>query len=124
MVVATSRRITIRTTAAAGSSLHLPEARGDADGFLPGDLSFQPIRDPAGVPEERVAGKTQRVGLEVPGRVEVKELMWLTREPIRGAAVAERNGLELCIRSDGLPQDGRIETAFELNDDGTHAGLR
>src|SRR5713101_5215025 len=94
----------------------LAEAGGDADRFLPGDLSLEPIGDPARVPEERVPGEAQRVGLNVARGVAVEELMRLSREPVRGVAAAERHRLEGRTRPDSLPQDRSIEAAFELDD--------
>src|SRR5205809_2313497 len=75
-----SRRITPRTTSAAGGSL--PQARGDPDGFLQTDLGFEAVRERTFFPEEGVAGEAERFRLHVARRVAEEELMRLPCEVV------------------------------------------
>src|SRR5438477_2605243 len=118
---ARSRRITPRTTGAAGGSL--PQTRGDPDGFLQAHLRLETVCEFTFFPEEGVPGKAKRFGLDPPGGIEEEELMRLPGEVVSDSG-PERDGVEGRPRSDGLGHDLGLEAALEFDDDRAHSGLR
>src|SRR5438445_39397 len=97
-----SRRITFRTTAAPGGSL--AQARCDPHRLVEGYLGLEAIRDPTVLPEEGVAGESERFRLDVSRRVAEEELMGLAGEVVSDPR-AERHRVERRAGADGLRHD-------------------